>query len=304
MDLGFPALDPTPAQEQQVLARVLGTGRRRRMRRRVVAAAPMALVAALAIAALWPNEHGSDSRVSSGPDSNTLETPPSVPPEVPSVTWDEATLAPDGRTLSISIGAAPPGPGPCNENYNYELVEGPDTVVIEFRQLPHEPATTEAPDAPCIIGRAQPQVFDIALAQPLADREVRDGLRPEPRPIRRLDELVTLTYTPEGFVPAAPTYDTEGRQPGWERPYRSRQSDWYFVIEQHRTPPPATGTPTSIELNGAVAERYTDQDMGGESIRFQLDGTTITVRAVPTFGGEFTHSDEVLAIAQGIRPPS
>ena len=73
----------------------------------------------------------------------------------------------------------------------------------------------------------------------------------------------------------------------------------------HRSHPSGEGTPTPVTVHGIEGLRYSGQmNDTMESIVWVEGGLSITVWGEMQGPPTFTHSDELLEIAEGVRPPT
>lgn len=187
MDLGFPALDPTPAQEERVLDRVMVAGRRRRTRRKLAAAGPMVALAGLAAVALWPAGGRDVTDVTSGPSSPAGESQGQVHSETdaaeptvaaepggPHSLDDVDRVAVEGRQYEVPV---PEGAGfDVYESFEVARIDGEPMLVVQFRaEGPLEGTTAGALSVAFSTspGTAQEQVGEaVDAADPGRDTEV------------------------------------------------------------------------------------------------------------------------------------
>jgi hypothetical protein len=120
---------------------------------------------------------------------------------------DDPVLSADGRTLTILVGFAPAGDGPCEQRFAHEVVERDGSVTVAFDELPRTPLG-EGGGCDDVL---RPQRFDIELAAPLGDRAVYDGVRPDPQVVHRLADVVEVTTVPDGWAAEGPAVEAVRR---------------------------------------------------------------------------------------------
>lgn len=144
MDLGFPALDPTPAQEERVLDRVMAAGRRRRTRRKLAVAGPMVALVVLAAVALWPAGGRDVADVTSGSTglagdsqeqmhSETDAGEPAVADGIggPHSLDGVDRVAVEGHQYEVPV---PDGAGfDVYESFEVDRIDGEPMLVVQFR---------------------------------------------------------------------------------------------------------------------------------------------------------------------------
>jgi hypothetical protein len=101
------------------------------------------------------------------PSGAELVTPQPGMANVRARPWDEAEPVGDGSTLRITYTS---GVAPCNVLDHVEVEEGPEAVTVTL----YEGSDPAQPDAVCI-EIAKTKAVEVALSQPLGDREVVDG---------------------------------------------------------------------------------------------------------------------------------
>jgi len=302
-----PAPDPTPEIADRVLARVEATARRRRARRRVaVAAGPVvAVVALLTVAAVARGRDDGGVVTATEPAPTTTTEPPfdqlAIEPETH---WNTPILSADGRTLEISVSTSCGSDG----GSDHDVVETPDSVIVAVGSAEDE-ATTSAPNGACGL-EVSIDTIEIPLQDPLGGRDLYDGIDPEPRDdVLRKADLVEVTYVPAGFEAVEEeTYMTSIEEP-WQRNFRAPAgAGWYFAVMQVPTRYAAQWRGddepiTPITIDGHPAELITGQFSGSmETIRFELGDLTVSVWSEGPNPSD--HRDELVRIAEGIRPPS
>jgi hypothetical protein len=302
MTADLPFLNPThqPSTDTTTRPRGRGTAVRRRRTRRGAAGSVVltAVVAAGVIGALGAcSEDGPDSEVTAGGDANPAA---SIDPDTE---WSDPILSADERVLTIMVGSAGPGDGPCNQNFTHEVVATDRSVTVAFDEQPTAPVP-DGEDVGCADVFA-PQRFDIDLDAPLGDREVFDGVRPEPQLVHRLGELVEVTTTPDGFTPREPSI-VEGEAGRWSQQFHG-DADWYVSVDQQPAATATTpeGTPTPVTVHGIEGTRYSGQMNGTmESIVWVEGDLAITVWGEMQGPPAFTHSTELLETAESVRSPA
>jgi hypothetical protein len=302
-DLSFlhPAQDPSEECTARARTRVERTVRRRRTRRRALVSAPIAGgVAAVAISATGPwRGDRSPEVVAGGPDVDA-ESGLDVDPDT---AWEDATLSEDGHTLTILVGVRPEGTGPCEQTFHYDLVETAESVTIGFG----EEAAVPLPDGGGCEEMLAPQRFDVELTAPLGEREVYDGVESEPRVVHHLAELVEVTQLPDGWVAQEPAPGVGHSGEGWQQMFLRDGADWYFSVMQEPTSGavPPEGTAEPVTVNGIEGQRYSGQmNNTMETIRWVDGDLTLSVWGEMQGPPTFTHHDELLQIAEGVRLPA
>jgi hypothetical protein len=295
-----PAQDPSNETTARARSRVERGVRRRRAQRRALGSAAVAAVATVgAIGTIRAmTDDADDAIVAQGGVGDRADVDPDTE-------WSDPVLSEDGRRLTIMVGSAPPGDGPCDQNFDYEVVETGESVTVGFEELP-APASSNDPARVACTDMLQPQRFDIDLSAPLGDREVYDGVRPEPKKLHRLAELVDVTTVPNGWTAEEPAI-AGVEENGWQQTFLKDGADWYFAVNQEPASDATTpeGTPTPVTVHGIEGLRYAGQMSGTmESIRWTEDGVTITVWGEMQGPPTFTHSDDLLQIAEGVRLPA
>lgn len=292
------AHDPTPEVEDRVRTRVVTAARRRRRTRRAVVAVPV-LGALVAVGVLVATRGTSDD------DIVLVEPPPPGLSVAPNVAWDHATLEADGRTLVLMVGSYPPGDGPCTQTFVHDVVETDTAVTIGVEEVEDPPA--DPPTSAVCAQAAQSQPIEVTLQAPLGDRPVLDGVRPAPRTILRMDALVQVTHVPDGFAVTASDLSLPN-EPS-QQTFEAAGADWYFAVNQVSADAAADlygaeqGTPVAV--GDITGERVTGQMNGTmETIRFPLGDLVVSVWGEMQGPPSFTHTDELLRIAEGIRPPA
>lgn len=295
-----PAHDPPAAVVDAARGRVDRTIRRRRQRRRATGSAALValVVAGAAGIAGLTDDDGGDVVAQGGDDAEDGAGGARLQADTE---WSDAMLSRDGRTLMIQVGHSPPGDDPCAQNFEMEVVETDTTVTVAFDEEP-VPALGEGEACTDIL---EPQVASVSLDVVLGDRALYDGIRPEPRPVHRLAEVVEVGDVPDGFTNQEPQF-TEGQPGAWQQMFLSDGADWYFTVAQdpEGEAPAPEGTPTPVTVHGIEGLRYTGQMNGTmESIRWDEGGLTITVWGEMQGPPTFTRSAELLEIAEGVRLP-
>jgi len=300
-----PAHDPSTETMARARSHVVRTVRRRRVQRRAVGSAAFA---ALAIAGAV----GTVGTLGTGGDG-TGEGDADVAADVagrigdredvvPDTEWTDPVLSEDGRRLTIMVGSSGPGDHPCNQNFEYEVVETGESVTVGFEELP-DVAVPPGDEVGCArIFMAQR--FEIELGAPLGDRDVYDGVGPEPKTVHRLAALVDVTAVPDGWTTDGPL---AVGPTGWNQTFTRDGADWYFAVDQQREADVTTpeGTPTPVTVHGLEGLRYSGQmNDTMESIVWVEGGLSITVWGEMQGPPTFTHSDELLEIAEGVRLPA
>lgn len=304
-DLPFvhPPQEPTDAQVAAARHHVDRQVRRRRTRRRLAASGSVlavVLVAAVAVAAIARHDAGDETVYAGQPD--TTATPRlGIDADTP---WDAATLSADGRTLTIEVGNQPEGTGPCQQSFRHDVAQTAAAVTVGFQAV--APTSTTAP-ALCV-DTFQPQTFQIRLDAPLGDRPVYDGVQRQPRTIHRLGDLVQVTGLPDGWAPerAAPLDFADGTS-GWQQDFRKDGEDWYLYVIQapagwYRPASDTTAT-ERLTVGGHDATRTEWFNRTAHTIHWTQDGLDLTVTGEAQGPPTFTHDDELLRIAAGIRLP-
>jgi hypothetical protein len=303
-----PAHDPSMETTARARSHVLHAVRRRRTQRRVIGSAAFAALTVGGVAGVVAVAGSGDST-----DGGTEAANPGAVGDredvVPDTEWADPVLSADGRRLTIMVGSAPPGDDHCNQNFEYEVVESDTSVTIGFdlqaEARAQDPPPGDDVDAYACPAMAVPQRFEIDLGAPLGDRQVLDGVRPERQVVHRKAELVEATVLPDGFTAEEP-FITEGDPYWWQQTFMGDGADWYVNVVQQRGAQPRTsdGTPVTVTVHGIEGTRYTGQmNNTMESIVWVEDGLTITVWGEMQGPPTFTHSDELLEIAEGVRLP-
>jgi hypothetical protein len=305
-DLPFlhPAQDPSSETTARARSHVERAVRRRRTQRRVVGSAAFAALAVAGVAGVvvtvGSSGDSTDGQVAAGSERGIGDLEDVVPDTV----WSDPVLSKDGRRLTIMVGSAPPGDTACNQNFEYEVIETGDSVTVGFDEQPR-PAGPPGEDVACV-AMEQPQRFDIDLGATLGDREVFDGVSPEPKKVHRLAELVEVTAVPEGWSTDDPVIAGVDSN-GWQQTFHNDGVDWYFAVVQQPEADATTpeGTPTPVTVHGIDGLRYFGQmNNTMESIVWVEGGLSITVWGEMQGPPTFTHSNELLQIAEGVRLPS
>ena len=293
----YPAQDPSIETTDRARSRVQRLVRRRRAQRRALGStAFVALATVGAFGTIGTLTGGDDDDlVAQGGVGDRADVDPDT-------AWSGAVLAEDGRTLTIMVGSSPAGDGPCDQNLVHEVLETGESVTVGFEELPGPPASE---DVACIT-LAQPQRFDIDLSAPLGDRQVYDGVGPEPQTVHRLAELVDVTTVPDGWTAEEPEISgVEGD--GWQQTFHRDGADWYFAVDQQPESDATTpeGTPAPVTVHGIEGLRYSGQmNDTMESIVWVEGGVSMTARGEMQGPPTFTHRDELLQIAEGVRLPA
>lgn len=283
-----PADDPSADTLQRAFGRVEHSVRRRRAQRRALLSAPAAaLVVAAAVGTFtgWRGDRGGEV-VAGRPDAD-LEADTS---------WESLTLAGD-RTLVISVLTGVP---PCDDDFDHDVVETDESVTVAVQSHAHTPPPSGNVVCPDM---AVPKSIEVELGAPLGDREVFDAIHAEPQPVHRASDLVDVTDVPAGWSGAWQV--TPGH--GWQNTFHKDGADWYFAVNQEPTAEATTpeGTPSPVTVHGIRGTRYSGQMNGTmESIVWVEGGLTITVWGEMQGPPTFTHHDELLQIAEGVRLPS
>jgi hypothetical protein len=295
----YPAQDPSIETTARARSRVQRLVRRRRAQRRALGSAAFAAFAVVAIAGTIGALTGGDDAdvVAEGDLGRRADVDPDT-------AWSDPVLSEDERTLTIMVGSSPAGDGPCDQNFVHEVIETGESVTVGFERLPGPPASEDVgcPDV------SEPQRFDIELSAPLGERQVYNGVRREPQTVHRLAELVDVTTVPDGWTAEEPTI--AGSQENgwyWQQTFYNDSADWYFAVSQQPASDaaPQHGTPTPVMVHGIEGVRYTGQMRGTmESISWLEGGVMITVSGEMQGPPTFTHSDELLQIAEGVRLPA
>ena len=264
---------------------------------------PMSRVAAVAVFVMCAVVAGCGSDQDSArlTTKRTTARPPSVrvSPDTP---WSEATLSRDGRTLVVAFNSSPPGDGPCHQNFVHDVVETGESVTISFEEQP-APATSEKVACPEI---AFIQQVRVTLEEPLGDRKVYDGIQTTPRTVFRMADLVAVTSVPSGFVAEKPAPRLDRGHPAWQQTFMRGGADWYFFVGQeaaglfHRLDP----HPTPVTVHGITGERYGLMSGTAQTIHWVEGGLDLSVTGEMQGPPSFTHDDELLQIAEGVRPPA
>lgn len=302
LPLVHPAQDPSAEATARARRRVQHTIRRRRARRRAIGSGAFTAVAVAVAGAAgargafpFTDDHGDEIVARGGNDD---PDPADVQADTP---WSDPILSPDERTLTIEVGAAPPGDGPCDENYRHEVVETDTSVTVGFEKLPSPPGS----DGAVCVAMAQPQHIAVELDAPLGDRPAYDGVRPGPQTVHRLDTLAEVTYVPDGWTAGEPL--TAGTaEDAWDQPFSRDGAGWSFSVVQEPTSAATTpeGTPLPVTVHGTEGVRYSGQVDGAmESIRWVEGDVTLTVRGLMDRPAPFAHGAELLRIAEGVRLP-
>lgn len=302
---GHPAQDPTPASVDRARARVHHAVNSRRRRRRVLVTVPvLVIVVGLAVAAVGnrTGRGGDHQTVYAGSTSTTTDQKLDVDANT---SWFEADLSEDGLTLTLSVGHSPPGDGPCEQTFTHDVVETSDSVTIAFEE--QASTTTSTGPVPCI-AMAQPQTFTIELAEPLGGRAVYDGVQPEPRTIHRAAEIefVSVTWLPDGWARQSASAETleDGGQFG-QQDFGTEGADWYVYIVQAPAgwfkAPGEGGEGVDVTVNGIAAKRYNWFNGTAQTIHWVQDGLDISVTGEMQGPPTFTHDDDLLRIARGVR---
>lgn len=305
LPFGHPAQDPTPASVDRARARVHHTVNSRRRRRRVLGTVPvLVIVVGLAVAAVGNStgRGGDHQTVYAGSTSTTTDQKLDVDANTP---WFEADLSEDGLTLTLSVGSSPRGDGPCEQTFTHDVVETSDSVTIAVEEQPSSATSTGS--AVCE-AMAWPQVFTIELAEPLGGRAVYDGVQPEPRTIHRASELVSATWLPGGWVLQSASPETlEDGGHFWQQYFGTEGGDWHAYIIQAPAgwfkAPPEGGEGVDVTVNGIAAKRYDWFNGTAQTIHWVQDGLDISVTGEMQGPPTFTHDDDLLRIAQGVRMP-
>jgi len=285
-----PADEPSAATMQRAFSKVEHSVRRRRAQRRALLAAPAAtlvVVAAVGTFTVWRGDRGGDV-VAQSKQSPDLDVDPNTD-------WMEATLSKDGRTLTIQVAN---GPEPCRHEFEHDVVETATSVTVGIEELPLAPVAEERVCSDML----EPTTIEVALDEPLGTREAFDGVHAQPQPVHRLGDLVDVTDVPEGWTSDV-AVTTEH---GWQQTFQKDGEDWYFAVNQQPTDEATTpeGTPSPVTVHGIQGTRYSGQmNNTMESIRWVEDGLTITVWGEMQGPPSYTHHDELLQIAEGVRLP-
>jgi hypothetical protein len=292
-----PAQDPPVETTARARSRVERTLHRRRAQRRAAVLATFAVVATVGTVRVFSHDNSGDAVVAQGDASDRAKT------EVdPDIEWSDPILSKDGRTMTIMVGSAPPGDGPCDQNFKHEVTETERSVTVRFEKLP----SPRLGEGEACAEMLRPQRFDIALGAPLGHRAVYDGLRPEPQKVHRLDQLVRVTTVPSGWSADEPAI-AGAEENGWQQAFHKDGADWYFAVNQQPTPDATTpeGTPTPVTVHGIDALRYTGQmNNTMETIVWTEQNITISVWGEMQGPPTFTRSDQLLQIADSVRLPT
>lgn len=114
-------------------------------------------------------------------------------------------------------------------NFEYEVVDTGESVTVGFDEQPRPPAP-EDEDIACNAS-VESQRVEVQLDAPLGDREVYDGVQPEPRPVDRAVETVDVTVVPDGWT-AVGMAIAGVEDDTWEQAFGKEGADWYFVVSQ------------------------------------------------------------------------
>lgn len=298
LPLGHPAQEPDTATEARVQARVTATVARRRARRRALTTLPVIVVVALVVVAVAntvDDNTGKDRRVvTAGPGAGELAF-------APDVEWDSAVLSADGKTLTVTAGRVLHDSRRCQLKVLHDVVQTDDAVTIGLKDA----TAPEEADAAARVCEEMytPTVVRVPLDEPLGDRAVFDGVRTKARTVLRLADLVQVTYVPAGFTTNPD--DIAAGDSNVQQTYKADGADWYFAVNETKDTAPTDlpgATSTPIMVNDIEGVRITGQmNNTMESIRFPLGERTVTVWGEMQGPPTFTHSDELLKIAQGIR---
>jgi hypothetical protein len=308
-----PAQDPSIETTARARSHVERTIRRRRARRRAVGSAAFAAVAlagtAGALGALGAlGVVGGSTDDTDGIQAASEGSVGSRADVDPNTEWSDPVLSADGRRLTIMVGSAPPGDTSCNQNFEHEVVETDRSVTIGFEELPAAPppaAGDSGVDAVACTATDEPQRFDVDLEAPFGEREVYDGVRPEPQIVHRLAELVDVTTVPDGWTAEEPSI-ADGKEHWWAQQFSKDGADWYFTVQQEPEADATTpeGTPTPVTVHGIEGLRYSGQlNDTMESIVWVEGGLSITVWGEMQ-GPPFAHGDQLLQIAEGVQLPT
>lgn len=134
-------------------------------------------------------------------------------------------------------------------NFEYEVVDTGESVTVGFDEQPRPPAP-EDEDIACNAS-VESQRVEVQLDAPLGDREVYDGVQPEPRPVDRAVETVDVTVVPDGWT-AVGMAIAGVEDDTWEQAFGKEGADWYFVVSQQPEADAITpgGTPTPVTVHG------------------------------------------------------
>ncbi len=209
----------------------------------------------------------------------------------------EPVLSADGKTLTVTAGRALHDQRGCQLEVIHDVVVTEDAVTLGLKDAT---APEEATPMVCT-AMYIPTVVEVTLDEPLGDRADFDGLRSKARTIDWLSGLVRVLYIPDGFETDPDVLFGNHVQQN----YQPRDADWYFAVNQTKGfPAAAVGEATPIKINGIEGERITGQmNNTMESIRFEFGDIFVTVWGEVQGPPSFTHSDELLKIAEGIAPP-
>jgi hypothetical protein len=300
-----PAHDPSTETMARARSHVVRTVRRRRVQRRAVGSAAFAALAVAGVAGAVGTLGTGGDGTGDGDADVAAENESHVGDRedvVPDTEWIDPVLSEDGRRLTIMVGSAPPGDHPCNQNFEYEVVETGESVTVGFDELP-DVAVPRGDEVACT-DALEPQRFEIELEASLGDRDVFDGVGSTPKQVHRLAELVDVTAVPDGWTTDGPL---AVGPTGWQQTFHRDGADWYFAVNQRPEDDATTpeGTPTPVTVHGIEGLRYSGQmNNTMESIVWVEDGLSITVWGEMQGPPTFTHSDELLEIAEGVRPPA
>lgn len=163
--------------------------------------------------------------------------------------FELAELSADGQTVEIAVGEKELGSPPCRTRYRTKAREQADRVVIAVDELWMVPL-----GGPACTGEAIPQHLTVPLSEPLGDRRLYDGVQPDPRPVHRAAELVTIPVLPEGFeLGSVGTLAPDG----WEQFYEHPDGEWSVVVLQRR----ANGRKPDGRLIGSTTVRGIDAEI-------------------------------------------